>query len=80
MAAKHKIVWSDRAVKDLDLVYNCLREEWSTKEAETLLDLVQEFERLISHYPDAFTLSKKYRHCRLGLIHRNLTAVYNIPR
>ena len=78
MAAKLKVIWSERAVTDLDLIYNYLLEEWSSKEANAFLDLVQEFIRLIVQYPNAFAVSKKIKACRLGLIHKNVTAVYSV--
>ena len=40
MAAKLKVIWSERAVTDLDLIYNYLLEEWTRKEANAFLDLV----------------------------------------
>ncbi|HET6990368.1 MAG TPA: type II toxin-antitoxin system RelE/ParE family toxin [Bacteroidia bacterium] len=76
MAAKHKAIWSQRSVDDLDEIYNYLLEEWSSKDANTFLGLAQEFEKLVCQYPEAFAVSRKFKSCRLGLIHKNVTAVY----
>lgn len=78
MAVKHKAIWSKRSVTDLDLIYNFLLEIWTKKEAEIFLDLTMEFEKLICRYPEAFPLSQKIKGCRLGLIHKNITAVYKV--
>lgn len=43
-----------------------------------LLDLVQEFEALISLWPNGFKRSQRNRHHRLGFVHRNTTAVYRV--
>ena len=78
MAAKLKIQWSARAVADLDDIYNYLLKEWTLKEAEIFLDLVKDFLNLIQQYPEAFIASRKIRGYRLGLIHKNVSAVYTI--
>ena len=78
MAAKRNINWSKRAINDLDIIYNYLLEEWTIKEANEFLDLVDEFVHLIKIYPEAFAVSFKNKNCRLGLIHKNITAVYMI--
>ncbi|CAN5273980.1 hypothetical protein BH09BAC5_BH09BAC5_11890 [soil metagenome] len=78
MVANLNIKWSERAEKDLDKIYKYLLEEWSCKEADTFIDLLEEFLKLIQRYPEAFVSSAKIKNCRLGLIHRNVSAVYTL--
>lgn len=78
MAAHLKIEWSELAVLQLDNFYNYLLVEWSLVEAEQFLDRVQEFELVVSLFPRAFIASKRHKTCRIGLIHKNISAVYGI--
>lgn len=80
MAAKHKVEWSKRAVADLDQLYNNLLEYWTPKEANLFLDMTQEFEQLVATHPEVFSASRKYKSVRLGLIHKNVTAVYTVKK
>ena len=80
MAAKLKVEWSLRAVSDLDRIYKNLMLIWTSREANLFLDLAQDFENLISRYPNSFPLSKKRKGCRLGLIHKNVSAVYLVKK
>jgi addiction module RelE/StbE family toxin len=80
MAANLRVEWSDRAAKDLDRIYNYLMNEWTEREANAFLDLVEEFESLVTNYPKAFIVSDQFKDCRLGLIHKNVTAIYKISQ
>jgi plasmid stabilization system protein ParE len=80
MAAPRRIEWSARAENDLERIYDFVKARWTEREAERLLDLVQEFETLISKWPNGFKRSPSNKHFRLGLVHRNTTAVYRVYR
>ena len=80
MAAHLKVEWSDLATRQLDNFYHYLLLKWSLVEAEQFLDPVQEFETVISSFPKAFIKSKRLRKCRIGLIHRNISAVYGVSK
>lgn len=45
-----------------------------------MLDLVQEFEVFVARWPNGFKRSQRNKHHRLGLVHRNTTAVYRVYR
>ncbi len=78
MEERAEIEWSNQALTDLDSIYNFLLIHWTEKEAETFLDLTLQFQKLISQFPSAFAVSRKRKAYRLGLIHRNITAVYRV--
>jgi plasmid stabilization system protein ParE len=80
MAANLKVEWSDEADSQLAKFHDQVLELWGKKEAEHFLDLAQEFERLVSLYPKAIIKSKKKRNIRLGLIHRHVSAIYQIEK
>jgi plasmid stabilization system protein ParE len=80
MAEPRKVEWTARAERDLDRIHAFVLERWTQREADHLLDLVQEFERLIVRWPNGFKRSKRSKHHRLGLVHRNTTAVYRVYR
>ena len=80
MAVLRRIDWTARAERDLDELYNFVLERWTIREANKLLDMVQEFEQFISRWPYGFKRSERNKHHRLGLVHRNTTAVYRVFR
>jgi hypothetical protein len=78
MAGKYKAIWSERSITDTDLICNFLLEIWTQKEVVMFLDHLREFEKLVCQYPEAYPISQKIKDCRLGLIHKNITAVYKV--
>ncbi len=72
------IEWSEIAALQLDKFYNYILFEWTSREAEKFLDQVQEFELIVSKYPLAFIQSKRKKQYRIGLVHRNVSAIYQI--
>jgi plasmid stabilization system protein ParE len=76
MGKKVEVEWSIRAEADLDNIYNYLLIHWTEKEADYFLELALEFQNLIAQYPGAFPKSRKRKSYRIGLIHRNVTALY----
>ena len=80
MAAPRKVEWTARAERDLERIHASVLDRWSQREADHLLDLVQEFEVLISLWPNGFKRSQRNKEHRLGFVHRNTTAVYRVYR
>ncbi len=80
MAAPRKVEWTARAERDLERIHAFVLEKWSQREADHLLDLVQQFEVLIAQWPNGFKRSQRNKHHRLGFVHRNTTAVYQVFR
>jgi plasmid stabilization system protein ParE len=78
MADEVRIQWSVRAKDDLDRIYNFILERWTLREAEAMLDIVQAFERMVVLHPLAFKDSPSFPNCRLAILHRNLTVVYQL--
>lgn len=78
MAAPRKVEWTARAERDLDQIHSFLLENWSAREADRFLDLVQAFELMIAQWPNGFKRSARNKHLRLGFVHRNTTAVYRV--
>jgi plasmid stabilization system protein ParE len=74
------IEWSENASKNLDAFYQYLLDEWSFREAEKFLDQVQEFEFTISYFPKSFVQSKKRKRYRIGLVHRYVSAIYEVRK
>lgn len=77
MGVEVSVEWSTRATKDLDRIYDFLVERWTVREAEAMLDIVQEFEGMVCRHPMAFKDSLTFPDCRIAILHRNLTAVYS---
>ena len=80
MAGSLSIEWSSAASMHLDNFYNYILNLWSVKEAEKFLDQVQEFENIITKFPNAFISSKRKTRYRNGLIHKHVSAIYEVRK
>ena len=80
MAAPRRIEWTRRAERDLERIHDFVLDLWTKREADRLLDLVQDFEVFVARWPNGFKRSQRNKLHRLGLVHRNTTAVYRVYR
>jgi len=76
MARKYKVFWSQEAKRQVDNILTYLRQNFGEKEADNFLDLLLHFEQTIMQFPKAFKASSKFKNCRLGLVHKHVTAIY----
>ena len=80
MAGMYRVTWTAEAKSRVDEIIAYLRRNWSEKEVNDFLDLLLHFENTISRFPKSYKESAKFENCRLGLIHRHVSAVYKISR
>ena len=80
MAESLSIEWSSSASSNLDNFYKYIANEWSFIDAEKFLDQVQEFENVVASFPTAFITSKRQKKYRIGLIHRHVSAIYEVRK
>jgi hypothetical protein len=80
MAERFKVFWSSEAKVQVDHVVTFLRENWGEKEVGEFLDILRHFERTVAAFPKSFKESMKFKGCRLGYVHRNITAIYKVSR
>ena len=80
MADRYNVTWTSEAKFQVDQILTYLKENWSEKECKDFLDLLFHFEITISSFPKSFKESKKFKDCRLGFVHRHITAVYKLSR
>jgi plasmid stabilization system protein ParE len=78
MAKRYKVIWTQESKNQVDNILSFLKHKWSEKEASDFLDLLLHFELTISQFPKSFKESSKFKGCRLGLVHRHVTAVYKL--
>jgi plasmid stabilization system protein ParE len=78
MAGTFKVNWTKEATDQVNHILKFLRENWGNNECEDFLDLLLHFEKTISLFPKSIKRSKKYKNCRLGFIHRHITAIYKV--
>lgn len=80
MAGMYNVAWTDEAKDQVDKILKYLRDHWSEKECRDFLDILYHFEQTISTFPKSFKESKKYKGCRLGFVHRHITAIYKLSK
>lgn len=78
MDVKFSVIWTLESKNKVDKIVQYLQENWGNVEAEKFLDLLQQFEKTISTNPLSYESSSKYLHCRLGLVHKHVTAIYKV--
>lgn len=78
MAAPSRVDWTPEAVVQLEKIHRFVREQWSDRIADRFLDLVMEFEDLVLRFPNGFQASPMHPSLRMGVIHRNVKAIYRV--
>jgi plasmid stabilization system protein ParE len=78
MAGSLEVFYTVEAKSQLDAIINYLNDNWTNKEYNDFLDLLLHFENLIARFPNSFKKSRRFKNCRLGLVHRHISAVYSI--
>ena len=78
MAENLRVKWSDEAMAELDYFYLYLVLNFGKKEAEEFLDQIEEFEIVISRYPESFISSEIKSNLRIGFVNKIVSCVYEI--
>jgi plasmid stabilization system protein ParE len=73
---KIDVYWTTEALSQVNKIISHLDEKWGDREAKEFLVLLRHFERVISSFPKSFKESEKFESCRLGFIHRHISAIY----
>lgn len=80
MAVRFNVYWSSEAKNQVDHIVSYIRENWGEKEVNDFLDTLFHFEKTVATFPKSFRESVKFKGCRLGYVHRHITAIYKITK
>ena len=80
MAKKYDLFWSEQSKNEVNNICAFLERRWSAKERQNFIDLLFSFQNQIINFPKAFKVCEKKKKLRVGLIHKNCSAVYKISR
>jgi plasmid stabilization system protein ParE len=75
MAGRYNVNWTAEAKGHVDQILVYLKTNWGENECKDFLDILFHFENTISAFPKSFKESKKFKGCRLGFVHRHITAI-----
>jgi plasmid stabilization system protein ParE len=78
MTVRYNVYWTLEARNQVNHILDYLKLNWSEKEYNDFLDLLVHFERTITLFPKSFKESKKFKGCRLGFVHKHITAIYHL--
>lgn len=78
MGARRAVEWTLTAEEDLARIHAFVLRQWGERYADRFLTLVMEFEDLVSVHPNLFRMSPMQPNLRLGIVHRNMWAVYEV--
>jgi len=80
MGKKYKVTWTLESKRQVDIILHFLKLKWGEKEASEFLGLLLNFELTISRFPKSFKESSTYKECRIGFIHKHITALYSLSK
>jgi len=80
MAGRYNVTWTVEAKTQVDDITSYLKSNWNEKECEDFLNILYRFELTISTFPNSFKESKYFKGCRLGFVHKHITAIYKISK
>ncbi len=80
MADRYNIAWTREAKNQVDQILEYLNNNWSKNECDDFLDLLLHFENTIAQFPKSFKSSNKFKNCRLGFVHKHITAIYKLQK
>lgn len=80
IGVKYNVTWTNEAKFQVDQILIYLKDNWSEKEHKDFLDILYHFEQTISAFPKSFKEATKFKGCRLGFVHRHITAIYKLSR
>ena len=80
MAEPFKVFWTTEATQKVNKILAYLGEHWRQRECDDFLDLLLHFEKTITYFPKSLKESRKFKGCRIGFVHRHITAIYKISK
>ncbi len=80
MEKSYEVSWTNEANEKVALIYEYLIINWNEAVADNFLDLLFKFERNISFFPKSFKSSRKFKNCRLGLVHPHVSVIYKVKK
>jgi plasmid stabilization system protein ParE len=80
MKKSYEVSWTNEANEKVALIYEYLIINWNEAVADNFLDLLFKFERNISFFPKSFKSSRKFKNCRLGLVHPHVSVIYKVKK
>ncbi len=78
MRSGYSIVWSGRALKDLDRISKYLEENWTEKEISTFINKLFKRLNLISFFPKLFSKSRLKKNVRRSVLTKQVIIYYSI--
>ncbi len=78
MKSGYKVLWSDRALSDLQNIINYLTENWSEKEIQNFARRLDKRLNLISINPALFPKTSKKRNVRRSVLSKHTVIYYEL--
>ena len=79
MRNKYSIVWSKRSKDKTDQIIDYLTQEWTDKEVFNYLNLLKNFEEVVSRFPKLFPKSLSHpKSYRRAVISKHYSVIYRV--
>ena len=68
--------WTERSLRNGQAIRNYLNDNFSNKEVDKFYNLLRDFEKSVSHFPDLYPETKHIRGVRRAVLNKYLSVVY----
>jgi plasmid stabilization system protein ParE len=78
MKSGYKILWTDYALRELEITIECLQSNWTDRELRNLAFEIEETLNLLSHNPNLFQATDSRKDIRRVVIAKHNSLYYRV--
>ena len=78
MKNKFEVVWSEESIEQTDQIIQYLYSKWSEKEVFKFLKVLEDFEEIVSIFPEIYPESEIKKGYRKAVILKQISVIYSI--
>jgi len=78
MRKRLEVIWSEESDKRTDEIIEYLLEKFSQKEVSNFLNLLKDFEKIVSQFPETYPESLNKKGIRRSVIAKQISILYSI--
>lgn len=76
MPKPYSVVWTERSLKNAQDIADWIKYKFSKKEVDKFYSLLEDFEKIVTDFPDMYPESEIKTGVQQAVVHKNLTIYY----
>lgn len=76
----YHVIWSERSLRNALTIKRYLDDNFSYQEVRQFLQLLEDFETAVAHFPDLYPQSKKETELRRAVLNKHLSVFYTVRK